>query len=204
MTAAPEGCSRIADNVRSNVGSNQSTNSAKVVVPPQIMIRMVVSEAGGQPADLDQQAVLVSARNRFGKRDFPGGRTATWQSVLVPQEYDGLQVDNTQNGPDQELRNAAKVFAGEIGDLVAGSDCYWSPMASEWPYVQQALQSGTKVYPDRALTGAPDCWDGRAQIVYKASIGLNSRTSPEWQNVPAFVFVRLKTDKNAPAAIQIP
>jgi hypothetical protein len=83
VTASPAGCSRIADNVRSNVGSYQSNNAAKVVVPPQVMVRMVLGEAGGQPADLDQLSVLVSARNRFGKREFPGGRAATWQDVLI-------------------------------------------------------------------------------------------------------------------------
>lgn len=84
VTASPAGCSRIADNVRANEGSTQSSNAAKIVVPPQIMIKMVVGEAGGQPGDIDQQAILVSARNRFGDNVFPGGKTATWQAVVVP------------------------------------------------------------------------------------------------------------------------
>lgn len=201
VTGAPAGCSRIADNVRANIDTNQSTNSSKVIVPPQIMIKMVVGEAGGQPGDVDQQAILVSARNRFGDSTFPGGKTATWQAVVIPSQYYGAS-NPTENGPDQELANAKAVFTNETSDIVAGSKCYWSPTFAQWQVVQQTIQSGTTTFP--ANTGAPACWTAsKRQIVYKASIGLNVSGGPNYQNAPAFVFVRQR-QSSQPAAVQIP
>lgn len=165
------------------------------------MIRMVVGEAGGQSGDIDQQAILVSARNRFGDRDFPGGRTATWQAVLIPSQYYGAS-DPTENGPEQELRNAAEVFTSQIDDIVGGSKCYWSPTYAQWQIVQAALQSATTQYPTG--TGGPVCYQAnKRQIVYKASIGPNISGGPLYANAPAFVFVR-ERPPSQPAAVQIP
>jgi len=201
VTAAPAGCSTIADNVRANVGTNQSLNASKLIVPPQIMIKMVVGEAGGQPGNIDQQAILVSARNRFGDSAFPGGKTATWQAVITPAQYYGAN-DPTTNGPQQELDNASAVFTGQVSDIVGGSKCYWSPTTAQWLVVQQAIQSGTTTFP--ANTGTPACFAAnKRQIVYKASIGLNVSGGPNYQNAPAFVFIRTR-QSNQPAAVQIP
>lgn len=201
VTASPPGCSGIFDGVRAQVGSTQSTNSTKIVVPPQIMIKMVIGEAGGQPGDVDQQSILVSARNRFGDSAFPGGTAQTWQAVLVPSQYYGAS-NGTTDGPDQELRNAAQVFTGEVADTVAGSKCYWSPTNSQWANVQAALNSGTKKFPP--ATGAPGCWQSQTrQIVYKSSMGVNISGGPNYNTAPAFVFLRLRPQNNDPAVIQI-
>jgi hypothetical protein len=201
VTASPPDCSGIFDPVRAHVESTESTNSTKVVVPPQIMIKMVVGEAGGQPGDADQQSILVSARNRFGDSAFPGGTAQTWQAVLIPSQYYGAS-NGTTDGPDQELRNSAQVFTGEIADIVGGSKCYWSPTNTQWANVQAALDSGTKKFP--SATGAPGCWQSQTrQIVYKASIGVNISGGPSYNAAPAFVFLRLRPDKKDPAVIQI-
>lgn len=202
VTAAPANCSRIFDNVRAQVGQTVSTNSVKIVVPPQIMVKVIVGEAGGQPGDTDQQAIIVTGRNRFGDSGFPGGTTATWQAVLVPAAYYGAN-NGTTNGPDQELRNASKVFTGEIGDIIGGAKCYWSPTNSQWSIIQAALQSGTKQFPSG--TGVPGCWQNqKRQIVYKASVGLNVSGGNNYSNAPAFVFLRLLPHNNDPAVVQIP
>lgn len=109
VTAGVPGCSRVAAGVKAWNGAVGSTQTGTIVVPPQIMIRTIIGEAGGQPDDVDQLAILVSARNRFGDRDFPGGRTSLWQDVLIPAQYYGAS-DPTTTGPEQELRNAAAEF----------------------------------------------------------------------------------------------
>ena len=143
----------------------------------------------------------VSARNRFGDNAFPGGKTATWQAVLIPSQYYGAS-DPTADGPQQELDNATSVFTNQVSDIVGGSKCYWSPTTAQWQIVQQTIQSATTTFP--ATTGAPACWaTNKRQIVYKASIGLNISGGPNYQNAPAFVFVRQR-QSSQPAAIQIP
>jgi hypothetical protein len=200
VRAAPAGCSNIFDGVRSIVSGTLSTNAAQLVVPPQIMIKTVVGEAGGQPGDIDQQALLAVGRNRFGDRDFPGGRTATWQAVLIPGQFYGAS-DPTTNGPDQELRNSALVFTGEVGDIVGGSPCYWSPTTTQWTNIQAALKSQTKTEPTNV--GIPSCYASVArQIVVKSSIGVNTRGG-DYSNAPAFVFLR-KRKNNDPAVVEIP
>jgi hypothetical protein len=199
VTAAPAGCSSIFDNVRANVGTTSSTNATKIVVPPQIMIKVVVGEAGGQPGDIDQQSLLAVGRNRFGDRDF--GRPATWQAVLIPSQFYGAN-DPTTDGPAQELQNSAKVFTGEVGDIIGGSKCYWSPTNAQWANIEAAFISGTKTEPANA--GIPDCWSGKPrQIVDKASVGLNVSGGANYNQAPAFVFLRQRT-KNDPAVVQIP
>jgi len=102
VSASPAGCSRIGDNVRANVGATQSSNFLKMVVPPQIMIKVAKGESGGL-GDLEQLAILRTARNRFGDRDFPGGTASTWQDVLVLREFYGA-ADATTNGPCQRAQ----------------------------------------------------------------------------------------------------
>jgi hypothetical protein len=202
VTASPAGCSRILDEVRGNVPGGIQSPPIKVIVPPQIMIRTVLGEAGGQPGDLDQQSLLVVARNRFGDSAFPGGTASTWQDVLIPSQFYGAN-DSTANGPDQELLNAGRVFAGEVGDIIGGAKCYWSPTTLEWTSIQAALNSGTATFPSG--TGAPSCWSGQIrQIVVKSSLGLNVSGGSAFQNAPVFVFLRLRPQAQDPAVISIP
>jgi hypothetical protein len=186
--------------VRAHIGAALSTNSLRIIVPPQVMIQMLVGEAGGQPYDVEQQSILVSARNRFDDGDFPP-KSSTWQGVLTsPGQYDGLP-NGTTNGPERELNNAARVFSGEVGDIVAGAQCYWSPTNAQWAIVQTALQSGTANMP---LNTNSKCWtNATRQLVYKASIGLNVSGGANYAGAPAFVFAR-KRLSNAPAVVQIP
>jgi hypothetical protein len=71
-----------------------------------------------------------------------------------------------------------------------------------WTNIQAALNSQTKTEPANA--GIPGCYAGLSrQIVVKASIGLNVSGGPEFNQAPAFVFLR-KRKSNAPAVVQIP
>jgi len=198
VIASPSGCSGIFSNVQSQVGSRTSQNSAKIVVPPQIMIQTVVSEAGGQPGDIDQQSLLVVARNRFGDGQFAQGATA-WQQQLGTSDF---TQSTTTNGPDRPLNNSSQVFTGDVGDIVGGGKCYWSPTNSQWSRIQTALGSGTTTFPNN--TGVPGCWSTQPrQIVYKSSVGLNVSNSSQYRNAPVFVFLRLRQSTD-PAVIQIP
>ena len=169
VAGSPTGCSRIADNVRAVVGSTQSSNFAKIVVPPQVMIKMVVGEAGGQPDDIDQQAILVVSTKQIWRWDVSG-----------------------------ELGNASGVFTGQVTDIVAGSKCYWSPTNTQWHIVQSTLQSGTTTFPAGTGAPAWWTTNKR-QIVYKASIGLNVSGGSQYANAPAFVFVRQRQSNQAAA-----
>jgi hypothetical protein len=167
---------------------------------------MVNGEAGGQPADVDQLSILSSAHNRFGNRDFPGGRQRTWQDVLTANEYYGVRTDFTADGPDQELRNSASIYAGDTGDIVGGSACYWSPTTTQWARVQQLKTDGTATLTNAIVTemGAPTCWSSndQRQIVVKTSVGINARGGV-YQDAPAFVFMRLKPQRTDLAYTEI-
>ena len=67
VTAAAAGCSGIFDDTRATVNGVQS-NPIKIVVPPQILIKLLVGEADGQN-DTAQWAVGRTAQNRFGDAD---------------------------------------------------------------------------------------------------------------------------------------
>jgi hypothetical protein len=201
VTASPAGCSRIFSDVRALVGSATSTNGVTITVPPQIMIKVIIGEAQAQPGDTDQHVILSTARNRFGDSDFPGGTAGTWQAVIIPSEFYGAS-NGTTNGPDRELRNAAQVFTGAIGDIVGGSKCLWSPTNSQYSRIQTALSSGTTTFPSN--TGAPACWGNLArQIVVKQSVGLNVSNGNQYRNALAFVFMRRRAATD-PAVVQIP
>jgi hypothetical protein len=104
-------------------------------------------------------------------------------------------------GPERPLRNAARVFTGEIGNIVGGAKCHWSPEAAEWQIIQAALISKTTVFPSGLKT--PGCWQSLPrQIVYTSGISLNSRGGV-YANAPAFVFLR-KRQATAPAVVEIP
>jgi hypothetical protein len=171
------------------------------------MIKTLVGEAVGQPGDTDQYVILSTAANRFDDPAFPGkpgsefpGTPRTWQAVLSPDFYGA--ANGTTNGPARELRNAAQAYTGQIGDIVGGAKCLWSPDNAEWAIILAALNSGTKKFP--TVTRAPDCWASLPrQIIRKVSVGLNVSGGPNFSEAPAFVFMRLRS-QNAPAVVQIP
>jgi hypothetical protein len=200
VTAAPAGCSGIF-NALAVVNGQTSSNSVQITVPPQILIQMLVGEAVGQtgPGDTSQLAIASSAKNRFGDSNFPGGTTATYQAVIIPNQYFGAS-NTTPNGPEPELSNAVSIFNGTTGDIVGGSKCYWSPTAAQWAIVQQALNTNAAAFPDN--TGAPGCWAGQGrQIVYKTSVGTNTRGG-DFAGAPAFLFLRQSSA--TPVVVQIP
>ena len=132
---------------------------------------------------------------------YTGGAAATWQSVLVPSQFYGAS-NATTTGPERELRNAALVYSGDVGDIVGGASCLWSPTNAQWTVIQTALNSGTTDFPSSTAIGVPNCFaDVPRQIVYKESISLNR--SPGSTSAPAFVFLRQRTQTD-PAVISIP
>jgi len=199
VTASPAGCSGVFNAV-SVVGPRTSSGSTQIVIPPQILIRFMVGEAGGQTGDMSQLAIASSAKNRFGDSNFPGGSTATYQAVIIPGQYYGAS-DGTTNGHEPELTNAVSIFTGTTGDIVGGAKCYWSPTAAQWSVVQQALAGGATQFP--ANTGAPGCWDGQPrQIVRKTSIGANNRGGA-YAGAPAFLFLR-ESSAGSVVVVEIP
>lgn len=204
VTSGDVGCGVLATNVRPSAGPNVSVTTGKIIVPPQIMIKLVVGEAGGQPNDVDHQAILVTARNRFGDTEYfggYGGAEATWQAVLLPGQFKGLLAPGLpENGPEQPLRNAGRVFAGEVGDIVGGAQCFFSPTADQWKEIQEAFTLGSTSVP--VITDDPGCFPRSIrQFVIKASIGASTRGGI-FQGAPAFVFVR-RRQPNEPAVVQI-
>ena len=209
VTASAAGCSRIAEGVRASASGSISTNTATIVVPPQIMIRTVIGEAGGQPGDIDQMSLLSTAVNRFGvhgfggarDRDSTGRRTGTWQGVLTaPLQYLGSS-NQTNTGPDQPLRNAARVFSGEVGDIVGGAPCYYSPTYAQFQFIAAALHSGQTEFPIEAE--GPKCFKAAVrQIVVKTSVGANMSPGVLYAGAPAFVFIRERRRRD-PAVVRI-
>jgi hypothetical protein len=199
VTAGAAGCSGIF-NVTASANGVPSSNATAVVVPPQILIKLMVGEAGGQVTggDTSQPAIAASARNRLGDPDFNSGAT-TYQGQITTDQYFGAS-NTTANGQEPELDNSVGIFTGLIGDIVSGSKCYWSPTAAQWTIVQQALNTNATTFP--ANTGAPGCWVGQGrQIVNKTSIGVNNRGG-DYAGAPAFLFLRLSSVTSA--VVQIP
>ena len=104
---------------------------------------MLVGEASGLN-NTAQWAIGRAAQNRFGDSAFPGGVGSTWQGVVVPSEFYGAS-NGTSNGPTPELENAVELFTGQVGDIVAGAKCFWSPKYAQWQNILAALQSQTTV-----------------------------------------------------------
>lgn len=149
---------------------------------------------------MSEPAIGSSIKNRFGRSEFPGGSASTYQLVVVPSQYAGINTAIT-TGVEPELDNATSLFNGSLGDTVAGSPCFFSPTAPDWGAVQGALQSGTTIVP--ALSTDPGCYSNNTpgrQIIYKASIGNNANGN----GAPAFLFERQKSADSNPAVVQIP
>lgn len=161
---------------------------------------MIQGEAGGQHDDTLEQALLSAARNRFGNSGFGNGNLHTWQVVLGSTDFQGTNT-TISNGPDMELANAASVYSGDVGDIVAGAACFWSPLNWEWDEILYALDVPTAPFPSGLR--APGCFGNvPKQIVYKTSIGLN--LNPDSNQAPAFIFLRPRPNPGDRVVIQIP
>lgn len=126
------------------------------------------------------------------------GTTATYQAVITAAQY-YCASDPIMDGPKPFLSNAVSIFTGTTGDIVGGATCYWSPTATQWTVVQQALSTNAAAFP--ANTGAPSCFVGNRQIVYKTSVATNNRGGI-YARAPAFLFI--KSGAGATSVIQIP
>jgi len=181
-----------------NVNGQFSSNSTKVVVPPQILIQMLYGEAHGQVAigdNISQLAVGVVARNRFSQPQWFSG-VATYQAAITPDQFMGISP--ITNGPSPELDNAAAVFAGTTTVSVANAGCFFSPTAGGWATIQAALASGTK--DNFSVERDPSCYSTQKQFVVKQSVGNNADGS----GAPAFIFQQQRNPATDPAVIQIP
>jgi hypothetical protein len=190
------GCSGVFGAIATANGI-QSSGDTTITIPPQILIKMIIGEAGGE-TDTAMRAVGVAARNRiYPSQDplFPG--QGTYQTAIIPSQFQGA-TNATTNGPEPPLTHAADVYDQRVGDIVAGSRCFWSPTAPQWATVQTALQSGTTTFPSG--TGGTTCYADPAQrqIVYKVSVGNNSNGC----GAPAFLFLRPRSASD-PAVVQI-
>ncbi len=202
VTAGEAGCSGIF-NAIATTGGKVSTGSTQIVVPPQILIKMLVGEAGGQTAagDMTQPAIGVAARNRFDDPDFDS--PSTYQAAIVPEQFEGLNnpvANALENGPEPPLTHASGVFSNAIGAIVENATCFWSPTTAEWTIVQAALDSGTTTFPENV--GDPDCYlPNERQALVKTSVADNA-SGGESAGAPAFLFIQQR-DSTAPAVRRI-
>jgi len=181
-----------------------TTNSVTVTVPPQVMIQTLIGEAGSQTADGDQTmpSILAVAAQRFGDSNFPGGSTATWQSVLVPSQFYGA-ANTTPNGVEPELDFAASGFSGKLVNVLT-CETYWSPTDAQWSTLQGWLGQQANAISDEmwASIGAPIVWIGMPkQAVVKDSIANNRRGG--YSTAPAIVLFRKAPSPTDPAVINI-
>ncbi len=214
ISASPAGCSGIFQIW--GAGGGTTTNLLEVVVPPQIMIQTEVGEAGAQtqPGDDSMVALLLTAKNRFGDKRFPGasgGPAWTWQDALTaPGQYYGY-VNTTPNGVQPELNYAASVYSGATTVDILNCEAYWSPTNAQFATLQSWANANTPAnaisdpsWPN--LVGAPIVWHGEPkQAVIKSSIGTNARRDRnDYNAAPAFVLFRQAPSGTAPAVITIP
>jgi len=166
------------------------------------LIQVLYGEGHGQAAAGDtvsEPAVGSSIKDRFGHSEFPGGSASTYQLVIVPSQYAGINTAIT-TGVEPELDNATSLFNGSQSDTVAGSPCFFTPTASEWNAIENAFLSGTTTVPP--LTHDPMCYSNTTpgrQIVIKNSEPDNVNGN----GAPAFVFERQKSSDSDPAVVAI-
>ncbi len=170
---------------------------------PQILIKMLVGEAGGQSAatDMTQPSIGVAVRNRFGDDDF--GSPSTYQAAIIPSQFDGLNnpvANAVTDGPEPLLGHAANVFSNTTGAIVENATCFWSPTTAEWTIVEDAFSSGTTTFPENLL--GPNCYlESERQILIKTSVADNN-SGGKWAGAPAFLFIQ-KRSPTAPAVRRI-
>ncbi|HET7205958.1 MAG TPA: hypothetical protein VFI95_05185 [Terriglobales bacterium] len=180
-----------------------SAQGTTISIPPQVLIQVLYGEAHGQAAagdSISEPAIGSSIKDRFGRSEFPGGSTSTYQAVVIASQYAGINTSIT-TGVNPELSVAINLFNGTQSDTVAGSPCFFSPTAADWSALQAALKSGTATMPSLS-SNDPRCYAQSSpsrQIVYKSSIGKNVNGN----GAPAFVFERQKSSNTVPAVVQI-
>jgi hypothetical protein len=136
---------------------------------------------------------------------FPGGRSATWQSVLVTSQFFGA-ANPIATGVEPELDLAVSVFAGTTNVTVpVGCKALWSPTNPQFVTLQGLYNSTAESVTDDdwSVVGAPRLWLGMPrQAVVKSSIG--SSTVQGNTAAPAFVLFRLALSGSDPAVITVP
>jgi hypothetical protein len=207
VSAATASCSGIFT-VEAAVGGTTTGNLTQIVIPPQILLQVMYSEAHGQSAqygsaDLSEQAIGVTIRNRFGDSQWFRGST-TYQNSITPAQFRNLNSTLTtgsdaQGMPTAELTNAAAVYGGSSTVSVGNAKCFFSPNAVDWLRLQTALAKGTLIRPTITKVNEPGCFAIHRQYVYKASISTNINGS----GAPAFIFEQWR-NLTDPAVIQIP
>jgi hypothetical protein len=193
--------SSAAFSVQPAADGNLSPKETRVVVPPQVLLKMMNNEAGGLPDNGAGSMPLLgwTMRNRFSDSAYFRGQITYAAAISASATQSTLSY-----GKQPELDSAASVFDGFI-DPSSGCQGFWSPTDSQWTTVNQALGIGTPTLPTNV--GIPFAYDGHpemTQIVYFSSVGNNNRIG--YQNAPAFLFVR-KRDPNAnpplPAVVKL-
>ena len=195
VKASPAGGS-IASVVNPDIGGRRSQLQSIVIVPPQILLQMMLNEARGLSSTSVRKYLGFAMKNRFGDSQyFPG------QNTFASAINAGATHDATLTTGDQPyLDDAATVFwdTSGGGDPTFGCQGFWSPTASQWQTVQQALNNGTTTLPGGI--GIPFNYNGHnelTQVVYLSSVGQSNT-----QNAPSFLFVRKRSAGN-PAVVQI-
>ncbi len=226
VTAGPAGCSGVFNVVATaNTGSSSvsGSNSTQVVVPPQIMIKTLVGEAGSQRSagDDTMPALLLVAKNRFGDSSFRdlsagascgGGHVGTgllptnWQTTLVPCQFYGA-TNSTATGVAPELTYASSVFSNtSTVNIPTSCKGYWSPTNAQFQVLQTWSNTPANKISDSTWpnsVGAPTLWNGKPkQAVIKNSIANNVLFGST--AAPAIVLFCLAPSATAPAVVRIP
>ncbi len=191
VQARPAGSSDVFT-MQPQLSGHTFPQEVRIVVPPQILIQMMHNEARDLSSSTVRSLIGWAMRNRFSDSQYFSNQT-TYQAAILA----GATYDATTNGVQPELNAAASVFDGSA-DPTSGCQGFWSPTASQWQVVQQALNSGTTTLPTGV--GIPFNYGGHpelTQIVYISSVGQSNS-----QNAPAFLFVR-KRSSNSPAVVSL-
>jgi hypothetical protein len=177
------------------VDQAQASSTTEVTIPPQKIIQMLHGEANAYN-ETTQTSLGSVAWNRMVN----GGGwfdVSTWQAA-INGNFQG--PDGTTNGISPELDRAASLYRGQVGDIVGGAGCFWSPTNSEWTNIGNAWATNSTTFPSNS--GAPSCYGSSStgrQILVKTGVENNHR--PGYTNAPAFVFLRPRPASGDPAVI---
>ncbi len=177
---------------RFDFSSQLAPYQTSVIVPPQILIQMLRSEASGLPDNGVRDLLGVSMKNRFGDSTYFANQNTYAAAIMAGAAYN----TSITTGVQPELSAAARVF-GSTFDPSSGCQGFWTPTAAQWNTVNQALLNPTTTLPSG--TGIPFNYNGHpeiTQIVYFPIVG---------GNPPSFLFVRKRTsNQNSVVQINLP
>lgn len=205
VTAAPSGCSGVF-NVSASV-SGTTTNAAMVVVPPEDLIQVLWGEANSAGSGSQRQTLLEALGNTIGNRAsdtawFPTG-SSSWQNAIEsPGQFDGYAPGHAQPASvtdvDPFLTAAANVFYQSSPQItVQHAECFFSPIAADWPNIRAALATGAATTTVPVVSHDPKCFlSNLRQFVIKTLTGSYA------SGRPYFIFVQTKAATD-PAVIQI-